>query len=265
MGKELSIVAIGGGSPITAAEHLKKAVEMTGVEHQAHVLIVPTASSVKEEGYREKFEKRVGKAKQLYEEQLGLPVDVLHGYDTMPSKKELEEKIEWADVTYIEGGRSEYMMEVWKLHSIDELLKARALGGLVLSGISAGAIAPFAWGHADPFPDSSAKVGQFVKISGLGLINAAVGPHFNKLVDGQNYRRPDFLNMFADYSLDSLNRNLKYGFGIDNLAAVVVEGGLIKAAGLKGATVTAVRTNPEGSGITFEEMSASDAIPLADL
>jgi peptidase E len=265
MVENLSIVAVGGGNPTSAAEHLKKAVEMTGVEHQPHVLIVPTAKSVQEDGYRKKFESDVNKAKRLYEEELGLPWDILHGYDTIPSRKELEEKLEWADVALIFGGRSEYMMEEWKKHGIDKLLKARALGGLVLSGISAGAIAPFMWGQTDPFPNSDAKIGQFIRVDGLGLIKAAVGSHFNKLQDGQAYRREDFLNMFAEYCLGNLNEDLRFGFGVDSLAAIVVDGGLIKSASLRDAGITIVRKDPKTQVIVTEKMSAGDVVNIKDL
>jgi peptidase E len=261
----LSIVAVGGGNPLSAAEHLKKAVEMTGVEHQSHVLIVPTAKSVKEEKYRKKFENNIDKARQLYEEQLSLPWEVLHGYDSIPSHKELEEKIDWADVVLILGGRSEYMMEEWKRHGIDKLLKARALGGLVLSGISAGSIAPFVWGQADPTPNSSAGAGEFIRVGGLGLIKAAIGPHYNKLREDQNYRSEDFLDMFTQYCLTNLNEDLQYGFGIDSLAAIVVEGGLIKTATLKDAGVTILRKDPRTNTVTTEKMLTNDTINVKDL
>lgn len=264
--ENLKIVAVGGGNPTSTSEHLKKAIEMTGIEHKPHVLIIPTAKTVKEEKYPAKFEKDISRARQLYREELGLPLDVLHGYDDMPPYEELEEKLEWADVALIFGGRSEHMMREWRKHKIDELLKVRALGGLVLSGISAGSNAVFEWGHADPLPDGVAVVGQFIRTDGLGLIKAASGPHFDKVnKDGRNHRREDFLNMFNEYCLSGINNSLRYGFGIDSLAAVVVEGGLLKSAGIKDTGVTVLHKDSKTNNITVEKMSANDAIDLSDL
>ncbi len=66
------------------------------------------------------------------------------------SHEEIQECISWADLIYVGGGDTIFMMNVWKKFSVDELLKeAYAKDSAVLMGISAGAICWFQCGCTD--------------------------------------------------------------------------------------------------------------------
>lgn len=100
----------------------------------------------------------------------------------MPKRDELEDVFEWANIVYIPGGDTLQMMETWKEYGIDRLLARRAFEDMVISGISAGAVAPFVWGHSD---SSSYRISNpdepwdYIPVAGLGIINAAITPHYN--------------------------------------------------------------------------------------
>ena len=68
------------------------------------------------------------------------------------------------------------MMNVWKRTGTDKILRQAYKKGIVLSGLSAGAICWFKWGNSDSRRFNNPKAG-LVKVSGLGLIKALGCPH----------------------------------------------------------------------------------------
>ena len=55
------------------------------------------------------------------------------------------------DVIYVGGGNSANMLAVWRLHGFDKALRAAWNAGVVMAGISAGAICWFEDGVTDSF------------------------------------------------------------------------------------------------------------------
>ena len=55
------------------------------------------------------------------------------------------------DVIYVGGGSSANMLAVWRLHGLDKVLRAAWNAGVVMAGISAGAICWFEDGVTDSF------------------------------------------------------------------------------------------------------------------
>lgn len=253
------IFAIGGGKfDDGIGKLLKQSLELTDAQ-KPNVLIIPTARPTEAA-----FEQSMQTYGSFYRNTLGLPTRVLHAFGQIPSKHTLEEKIEEADVIYINGGDTATMMGIWRDHGIDELLKKRALGGVVLSGVSAGAIAPFQWGHSDSprYKVDDDKPWDYIPVSGLGLINAGVTPHNNTTPTiHQTPRAEMFKNMFAE---QSENFGTRYGFGIDNNAAVcVISGELSVRNAANNASVTLLTCSADR--VTTERLGRSAAIPLSEL
>ncbi len=71
------------------------------------------------------------------------------------------------DVVYVGGGNSANMLAVWKLHGVDDALRAAASSGTVLGGISAGSLCWFDAGVTDTFGSKLAP------ISGLGFVGGS--------------------------------------------------------------------------------------------
>jgi dipeptidase E len=256
MSENLTIVAIGGG---VSKPMLETAVEVSGVD-KPNVLIIPTARPT-EMAHNQSIANFGG----YFSNELGLNVESLHEFYTFPSTSELEEKIEEADLVYISGGDTDAMMRVWALHGIDEMLAKRARGGLTISGVSAGAIAPFVWGHSDSLSYKSPEYSgwQFMSVGGLGLINAGITPHYDSIPDGHTENRSSqFHKMFSE---EYRSWNTQTGFGIDNSAGVLVKDGYLSSISSmpeNGVTMLSVDQNGE---IVFNRLLNEEKIALDSL
>jgi len=139
MGK---IVAIGGGE-LRLNETLEMdrfIVDFSGKD-KPKALFIPTASSDREE-YIEVFE-------NVYGNTLGCKTDVLKLIEEKTSASAIEEKILSADIIYVGGGNTAMMIDLWGKNKVDLYLKKAYENGTVLSGLSAGAICWFKFGHSD--------------------------------------------------------------------------------------------------------------------
>ena len=85
------------------------------------------------------------------------------------------------DVIYVGGGSSANMLAVWRLHGLDKVLRAAWNAGVVMAGISAGAICWFEDGLTDSFGMPFRGLND-----GLGFLRGACCPHY----DGDKERRP---------------------------------------------------------------------------
>lgn len=88
-----------------------------------------------------------------------------------------EEAIARADIIYETGGNTFAMLNFWRDHGIDVLLRRAWENGTVMCGSSAGAICWFSCGNTDHPAFVSRPVNR---INGLGFIDAYFSPHFNK-------------------------------------------------------------------------------------
>ncbi len=85
------------------------------------------------------------------------------------------------DVIYVGGGNTANLLSLWRLHRLDRALKTAWRAGVVMAGISAGAICWFQDGITDSFGQPVRALGD-----GLGFIAGGCCPHF----DGEAERRP---------------------------------------------------------------------------
>jgi len=90
------------------------------------------------------------------------------------------------DVIYVGGGSSANMLAVWRLHGLDKVLRAAWNAGVVMAGISAGAICWFEDGLTDSFGMPLRGLND-----GLGFLRGACCPHY----DGEKERRPALLDL----------------------------------------------------------------------
>ncbi len=83
------------------------------------------------------------------------------------------------DAIYVGGGNTLNMIALWRAWSIDEILHEALVQGVVLAGISAGAICWFEQGLSDSRP------GGFSSVEALGFLPGSFSPHW----DGEPGRR----------------------------------------------------------------------------
>ena len=107
------------------------------------------------------------------------------------------------DIIYIGGGNTANMLEVWKNNSLENIFKDAYESGIILSGVSAGAVCWFEWILSD-----SLGLG-FKPLRGINLISGSCTPH------SSNIKR---INQFE---LDIKNNKLPSGIAIDDGVAVV--------------------------------------------
>ncbi len=99
---------------------------------------------------------------------------------------DLKEFVMDQDVIYIGGGSSANMLAVWRLHRFDKALRSAWNAGVVMAGISAGAICWFEDGVTDSFGMPFRALND-----GLGFVRGACCPHY----DGEKARRPVLMRL----------------------------------------------------------------------
>ena len=114
-----------------------------------------------------------------------------------------------ADAIYVGGGNTLKMMTTWRKLGVDSMLKLAHKRGVVLSGISAGAICWFGYGNSDSrkFTSGSQKL---LKVTGLGIIDALLCPHY----DSEPRRQADLKRMMKTTS--------KVAIALDNCVAIEI-------------------------------------------
>jgi dipeptidase E len=116
---------------------------------------------------------------------------------------DLESFILEKDVFYVGGGNTRSMLAVWREWGLDAILREAWEQGVVLAGLSAGAICWFEQGVTDSTP------GRLETLSCLGYLPGSCCSHY----DGEEERRPAYHRLLeADKILS--------GFGVDDGAAL---------------------------------------------
>lgn len=117
------------------------------------------------------------------------------------------------DVIYVGGGNTKTMLAIWREWQVDKILLSAYQQGVVLAGVSAGAICWFEQGLTDSVP------GNLTGLPCLGFLPGSCSPHY----DGEAHRRPAFHQMVSSGAL-------KPGYAIEDSAALhFIDGALHQA------------------------------------
>jgi peptidase E len=112
----------------------------------------------------------------------GLPSRVSHlQLFPMPNVASPADLLLGQDVIFVGGGSVANQVAVWRAHGLDEILRQAWEAGVVLSGVSAGALCWFAGGTTDSY---GPELRPFT--DGLGLLPGSFCPHY----DSETRRRP---------------------------------------------------------------------------
>ena len=199
------LIAIGGGGFLMEPESQlldRYCLDCTG-KTMPKVCFIPTASGDSEDGiarFYRAFSRYSCKSSHLAffrKPRAGsIPLD------------DIEQHLLHQDLIYVGGGNTRAMLVVWREWNLDKILKKAWQSGVLLAGMSAGAICWFEYGGSD-----STYCGRLSPLPGLNLIRGSCTPHY----DGEPNRRPDFHSLIKSGQLPS-------GIGIDDGAAVLFEG-----------------------------------------
>ena len=199
-----AIVAIGGGSlTATGTAAIDREIILHSQRKRPSVLFVPTASSDSEQ-YSLRFADHFGGL-------LKCKTEVLRLVDKPPSPRQIENQIGSADIIYVGGGNTLAMMRIWRRLGVDRLLEAAYEKGIILAGISAGAICWFDSGHSDSMSFYDPQNWRYINVKGLGLVRGTCCPHYNGVSRGVP-RRWDFREM--------IRKNGGIGIAIENHCAI---------------------------------------------
>lgn len=143
---------------------------------------------------------------------------------------DLREVVLSQDVIYVGGGNTANMLAVWRVHGVDALLREAWEAGIVLCGVSAGAICWFEAGLTDSFgPELQPLHG------GLGFLPGSFCPHY----DGEAARRPGFTRAVASGALPP-------GYAADDGVGVLFEGTTLADVAASRPRVSAYRVDRDG-------------------
>jgi len=241
-----SIIAVGGGS-IDSGETLsidQKIVEQTGKENP-RALFIPTASE-DSGGYIEAFH-------ETYGDRLGCETEALKLTKKKHTEEEIEEKINSFDLIYVGGGNTREMIEIWKEKEVDKYLKKAYENGSVMSGLSAGAICWFEYGHSDSESYEQDGEWSFIQVEGLNFVgNVLFCPHYH-----QENREASFEKMMRN------NPDLT-GLAVDNNAAVKVEEKELKVLKSRDDAKAYIAEITEGD-FKLRELSEGEKYPTKEL
>ena len=94
--------------------------------------------------------------------------------DFFSRTENLEKKVLTQDIIFVGGGNTKTMLAVWKDWNLDKILKIAYEKGIVMSGVSAGAICWFNKGITDSFAN------KLEIIDCLGIIEGIACPHYDE-------------------------------------------------------------------------------------
>jgi dipeptidase E len=150
------------------------------------------------------------------------------------------------DAIYVGGGSMRNMLAIWREHGIDEAMRSAWERGIVLAGLSAGAMCWFEGGV-------STSAGAPEAVRGIGLLAGSLSVH----LDGEGERLPVYRRAVAAGELAP-------GYAADDGAALLFAGPelLECVASRPGARVLRVEPGPDGG--FAETPQAVRLLPGAD-
>lgn len=140
------------------------------------------------------------------------------------------------DVVYVGGGNTANMLAVWRVQGFDVALREAHRAGVVLAGISAGAVCWFEGAVTDSLAPELRPLHD-----GLGLLPGVMVPHY----DGEAERRPALHRLLADGAFAS-------AWAADDSAALCFEGGALAEVVASRAGASGWRVERDAGGAVRE-------------
>ena len=163
----------------------------------------------------------------------------------MPNVADPEDLLMSQDVIFVGGGSVANMVAVWRVHGVDRMMRRAWESGVVLAGVSAGAICWFEGGTTDSF-------GPVLRpfTAGLGMLPGSYCPHYSS----EPTRRPAFQSLVAAGSLGA-------GLACDDGAGAHFTGDGLTAIVTDRAGASGYLVEPDGSGGSTERLLQPVLLP----
>ena len=150
------------------------------------------------------------------------------------------------DAIYVGGGSMRNMLAIWREHGLDGAMRTAWERGIVLAGLSAGAMCWFEGGV-------SMSGGAPEAVAGLGFIPGSISVH----LDGEVERLPTYRAAVASGELPP-------GYGADDGAAVLFRGTRLAECVASHGGARVVRVTPDGAGGVREQLLPVRLLPGAE-
>lgn len=201
------IIAIGGGeikdkTTLQIDEKIAAFAKERAGDRRANALFIPTASH--------DFMPYYNSFHKVYTGIFDIKTDVVLTVYREPDPERLKEKFLKADVIYVGGGDTVFMMEHWKKTGMLELIEEAYGRGVPIAGLSAGAICWFSDIYTDSLKTENGA--QYAMFKGLNWIKGIISPHYGQ-------RMLDFDKIVC--------YNYPCAYGIEDNAALLIEDGEI--------------------------------------
>ena len=166
------VICIGGGEiknreTLAIDEYIAAEAKKAAGERRACGLFIPTASHDCMPYYNTFHKVYTG----IFDIKTDVALTVGREFD----REKMAAKFARADFIYVGGGNTVYMLEQWKETGLTELIRVAFERGVLIAGLSAGAICWF----EDMYSDSVVE-GEYAMYSGLGWIKGKISPHYNE-------------------------------------------------------------------------------------
>ena len=202
------IIALGGGelrerTTLKIDEYIAGLAKERAKDRRANALFIPTASH--------DFMPYYNTFHKVYTGVFDIKTDVALTVFKEVDIEKMKSKFEKADMIYVGGGDTVFMIDSWKQSGLLPLIMDAYQRGVIIAGLSAGAICWF----TDMYTDSTAALGEgdkYAMFKGLGLVEGKISPHYNT-------RMLDF-DKIVCYNFDC-------AYGVEDNAALVIENGEI--------------------------------------
>ena len=166
------ILAIGGGElknreTLSIDEYIAAEAKKAAGENRPCGLFIPTASHDCMPYYNT-FHK-------VYTGLFNVKTDVALTVGREIDPEKMRAKFERADFLYVGGGDTVFMLDHWKKSGLLQFVRGAYDRGVLVAGLSAGAICWFEEMYSD-----SVVEGEYAVYPGLGWIKGKISPHYNE-------------------------------------------------------------------------------------
>lgn len=167
-----TIISIGGGEiknreTLVIDEYIASLAKERAGERRACGLFIPTASHDCMPYYNS-FHK-------VYTGLYNVKTDVALTVNREVDMDKMRDKFLKADFIYVGGGNTVYMLEEWEKTGLIDLVKDAYERGVILCGLSAGAICWFEEMYSDSVIEN-----EYAMYKGLGWLKGKISPHYNE-------------------------------------------------------------------------------------
>src|SRR6266704_2707816 len=203
------VIAIGGGMLVPDGRvpvHMDYALRLTG-RAEPRICVLNTANGDDPQW-----------ALRMYDRFAERPARLSHlALFPMPNVADPEDLLLSQDVIFVGGGSVANMLAVWRVHGLDQVMRKVWRNGIVLAGVSAGALCWFEGGTTDSF---GIELRPFT--AGLAMLAGSYCPHYSS----EPRRRPLYESLVADGGLPAgiaCDDGTAAHFADDELAEIVAE------------------------------------------